>query len=146
MLQHKSPKETLNSFFTFWWCWCVKYTKKGTAICYSKYDFSQSCACSLKYKYTFFLLCYFSRFFLQLFLIKHTFFFYFNYISKPAVNTGHRLFDKIHLNEIKGAQESSNTSLQKRCRWISKIKTKNRTKSPGIPKNTDSFAESTERK
>lgn len=57
------------------------------------------------------------------------------YICKPAVNTGHRLFDKIKLNEIKGAQSSGNTLLQNGCCWIyKKTKTKNKTKkSLGIP-------------
>lgn len=99
--------------------------QKGTAICYPKYDFpSLVHAVFLKYKLHLFSISSFPffssvfSFFLILFLvflllnIQYSFV---KYIRKPAVNTGHRLFDRIKLNEVKGAQSSGNTVLLSRC-------------------------------
>lgn len=95
----------------------VSSTKKGTAICYSKYDFLSLVHAVLKYKLQFFsqnpsfsfstfssIFCLFCAF-----LLLNIPFSFVKYIRKPAVNTGHRLFDKIKLNEKKWAQSSGNT-------------------------------------
>lgn len=90
------------------WGKCLEY-KKGTAICYSKYDFPSLVHAVLKYKLHFFnFLLFFFPHFLAFFVLFVCFlllniqYSFVKYIRKPAVNTGHRLFDnKIKLNKIR---------------------------------------------
>ena len=100
----------------------VSSTKKALPFVILNMTFPALCMQFLKYKLHFFqfspfLFSAFSSIFclFYVFLLLNIQYSFVKYIRKPAVNTGHRLFDKIKLNEIKGAQSSGNTLLQNGC-------------------------------